>query len=184
MKTNSFSDNDKTSANNKKRFTIRIAIIAVLVIVLVALTVYLFTFCASRNTSSLYTVGPIPPEVAALAEGETPPITENSVFLYMYVQEEPQFPGGRDAYRDYIKKNLLYPADAPQDSITRVVIVSFIVEKDGSITNADILKSVSPSHNAEALRLINQMPVWTPGKYDDTVRRVKMYMPVHFLKKM
>ena len=184
MKTNSFSDNDKASANNKKRFLIVIAIIAVLVFALVVLIVSLFAFHASRNTSGLYAVSPIPPAVAALAEGETPPITENSIFLYMYVQEEPEFPGGRDAYRDYIRNNLVYPADTPQDSITRVVIVRFIVEKDGSISNADILKSVSPSHDAEALRLINEMPAWTPGKYDDTIRRVKMYMPVHFLKKM
>ncbi len=101
--------------------------------------------------------------------------------VYYIVDEFPDYPGGRNAYLDYLNEKMVYPDDARRDSIQGRVLVQFIVEKDGSITNAVVLKnSRSESLDAEALRLIEQMPKWTPGKLNDTIRRVRMIMPVSF----
>lgn len=101
--------------------------------------------------------------------------------VYYIVDEFPEYPGGRDSYLDYLNEKMVYPADARRDNIQGRVLVQFIVEKDGSITNAKVLKnSRSESLDAEALRLIKKMPKWTPGKLNDTIRRVRMTMPVSF----
>ena len=101
--------------------------------------------------------------------------------VFYIVDELPEYPGGRNAYLDYLNEKMVYPDDARRDSIQGRVLVQFIVEKDGSITNAEVLKnSRSESLDAEALRLIEQMPKWTPGKLNDTIRRVRMVMPVSF----
>ncbi len=105
---------------------------------------------------------------------------DNDTAFYI-VDEYPEYPGGRDAYLDYLNEKMVYPDDARRDSIQARVVVQFIVEKDGSITNAKVLKtSSSESLDAEALRLIKRMPKWTPGKLNDTIRRVRMAMPVNF----
>ena len=100
--------------------------------------------------------------------------------VYRVVQVQPEFPGGQEAMRNYISKNLVYPAQAMKDSIKGRVIVSFIVEKDGSITNPEILKSVHPLLDAEALRLVTNMPKWTPGKHLGFPIRVQYSIPVRF----
>ena len=100
--------------------------------------------------------------------------------VYMVVQVQPEFPGGQEAMRNYISKNLVYPAQAIKDGIKGRVLVSFIVEKDGSITNPEILKSVHPLLDAEALRLVTNMPKWTPGMHLGFPRRVKYTIPINF----
>ena len=100
--------------------------------------------------------------------------------IYMVVQVQPEFPGGHEAMRNYITENLVYPAQAMRDSIKGRVLVSFIVEKDGSITNPEIVKSVHPLLDAEALRLVTNMPKWTPGIHLGFPRRVKYTIPVNF----
>ena len=100
--------------------------------------------------------------------------------VYMVVQVQPEFPGGQEAMRNYISNNLVYPAQAMKDGIKGRVLVSFIVEKDGSITNPEILKSVHPLLDAEALRLVTNMPKWTPGMHLGFPRRVKYTIPINF----
>lgn len=100
--------------------------------------------------------------------------------VYMVVHVQPEFPGGQEAMRNYISDNLVYPAQAMKDGIKGRVLVSFIVEKDGSITNPEILKSVHPLLDAEALRLVTNMPKWTPGKHLGFPRRVKYTIPINF----
>ena len=101
--------------------------------------------------------------------------------VFYLVDVFPEYPGGHYAYLDYLNEKMVYPDDARRDSVQGRVLVQFIVEKDGSITNAEVIKnSRSESLDAEALRLIKEMPKWTPGKLNDTIRRVRMTMPVSF----
>ena len=75
----------------------------------------------------------------------------------------PSYPGGKQALLDFLKENIKYPEQAKKDSIEGQVVVSFIVKSDGSITNPQVVKSLHPLLDAEALRVINLMPKWKPG---------------------
>jgi len=92
----------------------------------------------------------------------------------------PEFQGGRMAYLEYIRKNMNYPADALRNGVEGGVLVKFIVEKDGSISNAEILRSLTESLDAEALRLICHMPQWTPGVWKGKTRRMQVIRLVDF----
>jgi TonB family protein len=95
-------------------------------------------------------------------------------------EQMPMFPGGQGAMMEYISNNINYPEEARKNGIQGLVIVTFVVEKDGSITNTRIAKSVDPLLDAEALRLIKDMPRWTPGKQNGKPVRVKYTTPVRF----
>ena len=92
----------------------------------------------------------------------------------------PEFQGGRMAYLEYIRKNMNYPADALRNGVEGGVLVKFIVEKDGSISNAEILRSMTKSFDTEALRLICHMPNWTPGVWKGKTRRMQVIRLVDF----
>ena len=96
------------------------------------------------------------------------------------VEQMPAFPGGQAALMQFLAKNLRYPEEAHKNNIQGRVIVNFDVEKDGSITEARIAKSVAPLLDAEALRVINSMPNWTPGRQNGEAVRVKYTVPVTF----
>lgn len=81
----------------------------------------------------------------------------------------------------YLSTNIRYPETAHQAGQQGRVIANFIVEKDGSITEAKIVRSVSPELDAEALRVVNAMPRWTPGTQDGKAVRVKYTIPISFL---
>jgi TonB family protein len=78
--------------------------------------------------------------------------------------EEPVFPGGDEAMQKFIKDNLVYPAEDKEKGEQGKVYVRFVVEADGTITNVVIARGVSPSIDAEALRIVKMMPSWMPGK--------------------
>ncbi|MBQ4276839.1 MAG: energy transducer TonB [Bacteroidaceae bacterium] len=90
------------------------------------------------------------------------------------------FPGGDSALSSFLSKNVRYPAVAAENGIQGRVIVKFIIEKDGSISNAQVLKSVDPSLDKEALRVINSMPKWTPGRQNDKPVRASFTLPINF----
>ena len=92
----------------------------------------------------------------------------------------PTFPGGQKAMMQYLAENVKYPASAREKKLTGRVIVQFVVEKDGSITETKVMKSVAPELDAEALRIVNSMPKWTPGMQDGKIVRVKFFIPVIF----
>ena len=99
------------------------------------------------------------------------------------VDEVPQFPGGFAGLMQYLKTNVRYPEDAKEAGAQGNVIVSFIVEKDGSISNAKVTKPTYSSLDEEALRVINAMPKWTPGKQNGEAVRAKYSLPVSFRQK-
>lgn len=99
---------------------------------------------------------------------------------YDVVEKMPQFPGGTGKLFEFLSMNVKYPAEAEKNDVQGRVIVTFVVEKDGEVSNAKVVKSVNPALDAEALRVINAMPKWTPGMQGGEPVRVKYTVPVTF----
>ena len=91
-----------------------------------------------------------------------------------------QFKGGQEDLVDYLLQNTRYPAEAMRDEITGEVIVEFVVERNGMITNAKIVKSVAPSLDQEALRVVTNMPNWEPGTKNGLRMRSQLTIPINF----
>jgi protein TonB len=103
---------------------------------------------------------------------------ENKVFDV--VEQMPSYPGGMGALMQYLSSNIKYPAIAEENGIQGRVICTFVVERDGSITDVRIAKSVDPSLDKEAMRVVSKMPRWIPGKQNGSAVRVKYTLPVTF----
>lgn len=100
--------------------------------------------------------------------------------IYYVTEISPEFPGGRQAFLDYLKANVNYPAQCREAEIQGRVLITFVVQKDGSIKNSSVLKSVHPLLDAEALRVISAMPNWKPGMEHGTPVSVQYTVPVNF----
>lgn len=103
---------------------------------------------------------------------------EEDVFLV--VEESPEFPGGTNALMGYLRDNMVIPDSCRENNIQGRVLVTFIVEKDGSITKPVVVKSVNHLLDAEALRLVSAMPKWKPGRQNGQAQRVKFTIPINF----
>lgn len=100
--------------------------------------------------------------------------------VYDVVEEMPSFPGGASGLMAYLSQNIKYPVVAEENGIQGRVVLTFVVERDGSITDVRVVKSVDPSLDAEAKRVIRSMPKWKPGKQNGSAVRVKYTTPVTF----
>ena len=100
--------------------------------------------------------------------------------VFDVVEGMPQFPGGEAALMRYLSQNIRYPKEAMEAKTQGRVIVQFVIEKDGSISGAHVVKSVNPQLDAEALRVVNAMPNWTPGTQNGQTVRVKYAVPISF----
>lgn len=100
--------------------------------------------------------------------------------IFMVVEDQPEFPGGTAALLDYLRKNIKYPAICRENNIQGRVLVTFIVNKDGAIVEPEVVKSVHPQLDREALRVISTMPNWKPGSQRGKPVRVKYTVPVNF----
>ena len=105
-------------------------------------------------------------------------VDENGI--HQVCEEMPEFPGGMQECMKWLGKNIKYPAEAQEKGTQGRVIIQFVVEKDGSITNAKVVRSIDPLLDAEALRAIGQSPKWKPGKQKGEPVRVKYTLPVAF----
>jgi protein TonB len=106
------------------------------------------------------------------------PEVENKVFDV--VEQMPSFPGGQGALMQYLANNIKYPVVAQENGVQGRVVVSFVVERDGSITDVQVVRSVDPSLDREAQRVVRSMPRWIPGKQNGQAVRVKYNVPVSF----
>ncbi len=106
------------------------------------------------------------------------PEVENKVFDV--VEQMPSFPGGQGALMKYLSENIKYPVVAQENGVQGRVVVSFVVERDGSITDVNVVRSVDPSLDREATRVVKAMPKWIPGKQNGSAVRVKYNVPVSF----
>lgn len=100
--------------------------------------------------------------------------------VYSMVSEQPSFPGGMQEMMKFISDNRKYPAEAKAKDIHGKVIVAFVVERDGSLSDVKIRRGIGYGCDEEAIRLIKSMPKWTPGKKNGKAVRVSMMLPVSF----
>ena len=92
----------------------------------------------------------------------------------------PEFPGGQGALLQYLAKSIKYPVIAQENGIQGRVVLSFVIEKDGRLTNIQVLQTPDRSLSEEAIRVLNKSPKWSPGKQRNQVVRVKYTLPVDF----
>lgn len=100
--------------------------------------------------------------------------------IYDIVEQYPEFPGGYSALTEWIDDNLKYPVEAAMDGIEGRVIVQFIVRPTGKIVDAEVVRGIAPSLDKEALRLINIMPNWIPGRQKGKAVNVRYTLPITF----
>lgn len=101
-------------------------------------------------------------------------------YVFDTVEQMPSFPGGTEALLSWISNNLKYPVKAEENGVQGRVVCSFVVDRDGSIQDIQVVKSIDPSLDAEAIRLLNSMPKWTPGMQNGVSVRTKFTLPFTF----
>ena len=122
------------------------------------------------------TVIDVAPVVVAEEEEE-----EETAEVFFIVEDMPEFPGGDLALRKYIANAVKYPVIAQENGIQGKVYVTFVVGKDGSINNAQVARGVDPSLDKEALRVVNSLPKWKPGKQRGKPVNVSYTVPINFV---
>ena len=132
------------------------------------------TEAISGPTSNVVSHGPVATGPAVTEEASD----EGEIF--QVVEQMPEFPGGMDALMKYFNKNIKYPSQAAENNIQGRVMISFVVNKDGSIVDPQVIKSVDASLDKEAMRVVKAMPKWNPGKQRGKPVRVKYTVPVMF----
>lgn len=115
-----------------------------------------------------------------IAAPEPPKHVVEETKIFTVVEQMPLFPGGDAALMGYLRDNIHYPTVAAENGVQGRVVVGFVVERDGSITDVNVLRSVDPSLDREAMRVVKSMPKWTPGKQNGSTVRVKYQVPVTF----
>lgn len=113
-------------------------------------------------------------------EDKSAPMDADTDQVFQVVEVDPEFPGGMEALIKYLSENIKYPEQAKKDKIQGKVYISFVVEKDGSVADAKVLRGIGGGCDEEALRVVNAMPKWTPGKMRNTPVRVQFNLPVVF----
>ena len=127
------------------------------------------------------TVEAVRSEIAVAAPPPPPaPKPEVATKVFDVVEEMPSFPGGNGALMSYLNGNTKYPVVAQENGVQGKVIISFVVERDGSISDVRVARSVDPSLDREAQRVVKSMPRWKPGKQNGSAVRVKYTVPVVF----
>ena len=123
---------------------------------------------------------------------QTPPASKTTE-IFKVVEQFPHFPGceeitnqkakkgcSQEKMLQYLFENLNYPVVARTNGVEGTVVITFVVEKDGSISNAEILREIGAGCGTEALRVVNTMPKWNPGKQEGKPVRVQFNIPVRF----
>ena len=106
--------------------------------------------------------------------------TTTDTKIYDVVDQMPSFPGGKNALSQYLSKNVIYPAEAKKNGLQGTVIVSFVVETNGSLSNIKVANPGKGYLDWEAVRLVNKMPRWNPGKMNGKAVRVRFTQPITF----
>ena len=108
------------------------------------------------------------------------PPKEEETKVFDVVEQMPSFPGGQGALMSWLSSNIKYPVVAEENGVQGRVVCTFVVERDGSITDVKVVRGVDPSLDKEAVRVLKQMPHWIPGKQNGSAVRVKYTVPVTF----
>lgn len=102
-------------------------------------------------------------------------------YIFVIVEEMPEFPGGKDSLYKFLGANIVYPNKAKKDGIEGKVYVNFTIEKDGAINEVKVLRSVHPLLDEEAVRVVESFPKWKPGKQKGKTVRVSYNLPLNFV---
>jgi protein TonB len=140
------------------------------------------------NSGLLAPPPPPPPPPAAVSNGKDQTVKEETidpkeVQPFIVVEEMPEFPGGNSELQKYIIKNTRYPENAKIQNIQGKVIVRFCVKPDGGVSMASVLKGISPDLDAEAVRVVNTLPTFKPGKQGGKAVPVWFMVPIAFTLK-
>jgi len=132
----------------------------------------------SKNTNPADTLAEIgipedKPNTNIMDEGE-------GLKIHTFVEEWPEFPGGNTARVKFLSENIKYPKDAKDAGIQGPVHLTFVVEKDGSISNVGVLRGIGGGCDEEATRVVSSMPKWKPGRQNGKEVRVQFNMPINF----
>lgn len=111
---------------------------------------------------------------------ESAPLDANTDEVFKVVEVDPEFPGGEEALYKYLAENIKYPEKAKKNKVEGRVYITFVIEKDGTVSDAKVLRSVNEELDAEALRVINAMPKWKPGMQRGVPVRVQYNIPITF----
>jgi TonB family protein len=152
-----------------------------LLLVLPVIFIIIFMVSCSNDTETSSAVSseappPPPPPSDNLQKLDTIPKDE----VFVLVEDMPEFPGGDEARNNYLTKNIKYPEVARKEGIEGRVFITFVVEKDGSIADVKVLRGIGGGCDEEAVRVIENMPVWIPGKQRGKNVRVQFNMPIVF----
>ena len=107
-------------------------------------------------------------------------VSQTNQKVYDTVDQMPEYPGGMQAMIEFLQTSMKYPEDAAKQKVEGRVMVQFVVETDGSVSDVHVAKQVFSSLDAEAIRVVQAMPKWTPGKNGGQVVRVKYNLPIVF----
>ncbi|MDH6356853.1 M56 family metallopeptidase [Parabacteroides sp. PF5-9] len=134
----------------------------------------------TKNLSRNVTAITDDPAVSDISQSGVDDNNTISMEYFTVVDQMPRFPGGDQKLLDYISQHIRYPEEAIRERISGIAVCSFIVAKDGTIHNTEIVRSVSPTLDAEALRVVQSMPVWEPGVHKGEAVAVKYTVPINF----
>ena len=113
-------------------------------------------------------------------ENKTASAQTDSSRIFVDYEENAQFPGGDMACKKWMQEHIKYPESCRSDSIQGRVLVSFIVERDGSLDSIKVVRSPDPALSEEAIRLVSEMPKWKPARYYNKTIRSRFFLPVIF----
>ncbi|MDD2562767.1 MAG: TonB family protein [Salinivirgaceae bacterium] len=107
--------------------------------------------------------------------------TEDEPEVFLVVEQQPEFPGGMASLMKYLQSNIKYPQIAKENGVSGKVFVNFVVDNKGNITKIKVLRGVDPSLDSEAVRVVENMPRWTPGKQRGKAVYVSYNLPISFV---
>ncbi len=144
---------------------------------------FVIFFAAANFASALDIVSPAEVKIESMSPNpamDNLPVDESETEVFTNVDKMPEFQGGEKAMYQYLVSNFNYPENALENNIEGKVVVRFIVDKDGYVTDAKVVKSVNEDLDKEALRIVSKMPQWIPGENNDKKVNTYFVLPILF----
>lgn len=145
---------------------------------IILLTAFLFPVIITSAQKGKTIPGEQEPLVSVNGKADTN--SKEELLIFTSIDQQPEFPGGQRELMRYLGTHLIYPSDAIDDDVQGQVLVSFTVCRDGSLCDAEIIRSVNASIDKEVLRIVKTMPNWKPGKNKGETVKVRYRLPVTF----
>lgn len=150
-------------------------------IVLGVLLLLLMSSCDLLHNSRLKEIiSSITDDVRSEENSGEQPVSYEEKDVLLVVEEMPEFPGGTNALMEYVSKTIQYPEAAKKEGIQGRVMVTFIVDKEGEIKDAKVMRGIDDTLDKEALRVVNNMPRWNPGRHKGENVSVRFTLPLNF----